>query len=257
MGKGASTNWQASIPQYMALNQLLPLMNQLSSQGQGQQLPQAPGAPNMQGVLSGIPMYDIPQAPMPTADWYNSLSPEVMQGLWAPYDYGAQQLTEQLNSAGQAGSARGGYTGAAGAALGELYSRGAKDVGMSAWQMSQPGLFADYNAQLQQNMMGYGNLTQEAMGNYQNTLNQGQQNYQAQLMQYQLPYSMLGMTPQFMPTGVVQQGGGGFLGGAAGAGMGALGGAALGAKMGTAAGPYGTAIGAGVGGLAGLFGGLQ
>ena len=252
MGKGASVDWKASIPQYMALNQLMPLMNQLSSQGQSQQLPQAPGAPSMQGVLSDVPMYDIPQAPMPTSDWYNSLSPEVMQGLWSPYDYGAKQLTTQLNSAGQAGSARGGYSGAAGAALGELYSRGAKDVGMSAWQMSQPGLFADYNTQLQQNMMGYGNLTQERMADYQNTMNQGQQNYQAQLMQYQLPYSMLGMTPQFMPTVVVQQGGNPALGALGGAAGGALAGAA----MGSAVPGIGTGIGAVGGGLAGLFGGL-
>lgn len=252
MSKGASTSWKASIPQYMALNQLMPLMQQLSAQGMSQQLPQAPTAPSMQGVLSDIPMYDIPQAPMPTKDWYSSLSPEVMGGLWAPYDYGAKQLTTQLNASGQAGSARGGYSGAAGAALGELYSRGAKDVGMQAWQMSQPGLFADYTSQLQRNLTGYGNLTRESLADHQNLINQQQQNYQAQMMQYQLPYSMLGMTPQFMPTGVVQQGGSPALGALGGAAGGALSGAALGSAV-----PgIGTGLGAIGGGLMGLFGGL-
>jgi hypothetical protein len=248
-GSGGGTTGTASEDAYNSyLNEYRNYMGNFQSSSPVTNLgaPQAPNMPSMTGLYSGVPLYNTPNAVMPTADWYNNLSPEVLQGAWAPYDYAANQLTEQLNSAGQGGNARGGYSGAAGAALGELYSRGAKDVGMQAWQMSQPGMMVDYATQLERNQLGYNNLINERYGNYQNEMNRINQNYNTNLMSWQMPYSLLGMTPQLLPTGIVQN--------EPNRAGNAFGGAASGAMAGTMVSPgYGTAIG----GLVGLLGGLM
>jgi hypothetical protein len=56
---------------------------------------------------------------------------------------------ETLGGHGQLGSARGGYSGAAGAALGQLAAKGAQNVGLQAWQMTAPQMM-DYRNQLYQ-----------------------------------------------------------------------------------------------------------
>jgi hypothetical protein len=110
-----------------------------------------PGAPQSGGYK--VQGYDVPsnQSLMPTSTWYGNISPEVKAGLNAPYDEARQQMFEQMGSQGQMGSASGGYSGAAAAALGKFEATRANNVGLQAWQMTQPGLQADYNARLAQN----------------------------------------------------------------------------------------------------------
>ena len=105
------------------------------------------------------PLYDIPEpygipsteALKPTAGWWEDISPEVKQGLWAPWNEAADILTERLGSRGQAGSARGGYSGTAGAALGKLYSEAGKNVGLQGWQMTHPADLLGWQTELDRN----------------------------------------------------------------------------------------------------------
>lgn len=162
--------------------------------------PAAPYMPSMAGVLSDIPMYNIPTAVGPTEAWYGGLSPDVMAGVWAPYNEGAKQMLELMG-----GSTRGGYSGATGAALGKYFSDAATDVGLQAWNMSQPGLMANWQAELAANQMGYANLMQEGMTDYQNELARQQADYQSAMQAWQMPYSALGLIGGSYSTPVVQQ----------------------------------------------------
>ena len=139
-------------------------------------------------------LYQQPSAPQPTADWFNSISPEVMKGLWEPYDFAANQMAEQLNYSGALGSG-GQYSGNAMNNFGDFYSKAGTQLGTQAWNMMSPGLIQDYNAQMQELLM---------------------------------PYQLMGMTPSMMPTGIVQNQSntGGNMA------MGALGGASTGAMVG-------------------------
>ncbi len=90
---------------------------------------------------------------LPNADWYSGFSPEILTGLNAPYDDARSQMLEQMGARGQLG-APDAMSGAAGAALGEFEANRARDVGLQAWQMTQPGLQQDYAAQLQRAQFG-------------------------------------------------------------------------------------------------------
>lgn len=163
--------------------------------------------------------YDLPSGDMlmPTQDWYSNLSPEVMAGLNAPYDDARDQLMERMGGLGQGGSAGAGYSGAAGAALGEFEATRANNIGLQAWQMTQPGLFADYNAQL---------------GRNQWTANVGQQanvmEWQNRAESYKFPYTSLpGLVGGTYPSPIVDTSpsaannmGAGLMGGMGGYGMG-------------------------------------
>ena len=170
---GGVDNYQ-SAQQQAVWSELLPMIRQMGQAGEsGQplwQTGQPPSAldniPSMQGVMSDVPMYDIPQAPQPNQQWWQGVSPDVKAGLWQPYKEAGQQLSEQMGGQGQWGSARGGPSGAAGAAMGEIASRGAMNVPMQAWQMGEQGRMADYNAQLGQNQQGYQNRLQESMADF-------------------------------------------------------------------------------------------
>lgn len=106
----------------------------------------------------GIPLWNVPSMPtvpgpvMPSEQWYQGIAPEVKAGLWAPYKEAGQQLMETLGGSGQIGSARGGYSGAAGAALGQLAAKGSEQVGLQAWNMTAPQMM-DYRNQLYQSAL--------------------------------------------------------------------------------------------------------
>ena len=173
-GSGSSVSSYQSPEQIEMFNMLKPMISQMSQAGTtGQplwQTSQPPSAlneiPSMQGVLSGIPMYDIPEAAQPTSQWWEGVSPDIKQGLWQPYKEAGAQLSEQMGGQGQWGSARGGPSGAAGAAMGEIASNAAMNVPMQAWEMGQQGRQNTWNAQLGQNQQGYQNQVQEAMGDW-------------------------------------------------------------------------------------------
>ena len=242
MGSGGDTQveYAQSPEQRQLMNAYMPMAEGLGQYGQERYFGGEPnlGAPSMNGVLTGQQMYDIPDpsSAMPTQQWWNSLSPEVMAGLNAPWEDQRSQMLEFMGQRGQTGSGQGGYSGAAGAAIGELAGNAAQNIGLNAWEMTSPMAQASWQADLQRNMNAYNVGQQERMGDY-NTAMQA----------WQMPYqSMNNMIGQGMPQGYAQQGSGGVGNALSGAMMGGMGGSMFG--------PWGTALGALGGGLSGLFG---
>lgn len=126
------------------------------------------GIPSMRGVLSDVDMYQLPSQDLvqPTKQWWGDVSPDVKEGLWAPYKEAGAQLSEQMGGMGQWGSARGGPSGSAGAAMGTLTAKGAQNVPLQAWQMGQEGRMAGYGAELGRSQRDYGNRLQETMADF-------------------------------------------------------------------------------------------
>jgi len=144
--------------------------------------PLAPQMPSAQGVNTSMLA--------PQQGWFSGLDSSIKQGLWEPVNEASRVMQEQMGRAGQWGSARGGMSGAAGAAMGELYGRASPQIGMQAWNMLSPHRTAQY---------------QLGMMDYQNEANRLMQDYGTAKHAWQMPYSLLGMTPQLMPTNVVTQ----------------------------------------------------
>ena len=192
-------------------------------------MPQAPTMPSMQGVLTGqggynVSGYDIPNAKMmmPTKQWWNSLAPGVKEGAWAPFEEGKNNLLETLGGSGMGDNARGGYSGAAGAALGQYMADATPAYSMNLWNMSQPAMQANWQAQLGQNQYLAGlqnqqaqtmwqNALTERQTDYQNTLNQAQQNYAGQMQGWQMPWQMAMNYNNLAPSGAYHTDGGGAL----------------------------------------------
>ena len=264
MGKGSSgtkTTYTSSPEQAQLYSTLLPMISAMAQQGVTQMgqgnygIPTAPTAPSMSGVLTGQPMYDIPSTSsmMPSTDWYNSMSPEVKAGVWAPYQEGANALQEQLGSIGGMGNQRGGVSGSGAAGLGSYYAKAAPQAAMSLWNMSQPAMQAGWNAQLGQNIAGYQQGQTEAQTNYSNILNQQQQDYAMQKTAWGLPWALTGVTPSTFSQGITTQPGSPYGGMATGALTGGLMGGMVGGQSGNAG--YGAAGGGILGGLGGMMGG--
>lgn len=104
-----------------------------------------------------LPGYDLADASnlQPSQDWYNNLSPQVMAGLDAPYADARSQLLEDVQSKGMIGNQRGGYSGSTAAALGKFDADRAQQVGLQAWQMTQPGLQTAYGSEQDRNKALY------------------------------------------------------------------------------------------------------
>jgi len=240
MGSGGAETEYTQSPEARDLMQaIMPMVQGLGQYGMGRYFGGAPqlGAPSMAGVLTDQQMYDIPDpsSAMPTAEWYESLSPEVKAGLYAPYEEAEEKMLSRMGSRGQLGSASGGLSGAAGAGMGELAGEAAKNVGLNAWQMTAPMAMNAWQADLNRNQQAYQAGQQERLGDYNTAMNV-----------WQMPFQTMGMLNQSMPQGIVQPGsnqlgnmfGGGLMGGMAGGSM---------------FGPYGAAVGGGLGALSGLF----
>jgi hypothetical protein len=240
-GGGSDVEYTQSPEQQQLMKAYLPMAQGMGQYGEQRYFGGADqmGAPSMAGVLTGQQMYDIPDPSMamPTQNWWNSISPEVKAGLYAPYEEAGQGMLEMMGSRGQTGSAGSGYTGAAGAAMGELAGEAAKNVGLSAWQMTSPMAMNAWNASLNRNISAYGAGQQERLGDYQ-----------TEMQVWNRPYeSMMGMTGMSMPQAYTQQGRnqvGGALSGAMTGGMG---------MYGMTSDPYMAAAGAVAGGLAGYY----
>ena len=173
-GSKADIDWTQSPEQRQMYQLLYPFISQMIGKS-----------------TSGQSLYNIPsvQNLMPTKEWWNQLSPEVMGGLWSPYNEGAKQMMETMGAGGQLGSAVGGYSGAGETALGRYYQDAAKNVGLQAWGMTYPGLSADYSAQLQQSMLPYSLLPGMFGGTYSTpVVSQGGNGLSSML-----PLLMLGM----------------------------------------------------------------
>ena len=236
-GGGSEIEYAQSPEQRQIMQATLPMLQGLGQYGQERYFGGQPqmGAPSAAGRFTDQPMYDIPDpsTAMPTNQWWNSISPEVKKGLYAPYVEAGQGIQEAMGSRGQMGSAGSGHTGAFGAAMGELGGQAAQNVGMQAWQMSQPAMQANWNANLQRNQQAYGVGQQER-----------QMDYNTEMEVWRRPMDMMGMMNQGMPQGYAQQGSNPIGGALSGGAMGYMGSSAMGLS------PW---MGAGLGGLAGLF----
>jgi hypothetical protein len=238
-GGGTETEFVQSPEARRMLSAIMPMVQGLGQYGTQRYFGGEPqmGAPSMSGVLTSQPMYDIPDpsSAMPTANWFNNLAPEIKAGLYAPYAEAGRGLMEAMGSRGQLGSQKAGMSAASGQAMGELAGQAAKNVGLSAWQMTSPMAMNAWGADLARNQQAYNVGQQERMADYNTAMNV-----------WQMPSQMMGMAPQFMPQGIVQQ---------QPNTMGnAFGGAASGALAGSMIMPgWGTAIGGGLGALTGLF----
>jgi hypothetical protein len=178
---------------------------------------QGPGSFGVGDVLG----YNIPsvQNLMPTSGWYQGIAPEVKAGLREPYMDAHQRIMEQMNMRGQFGGSGGGISPAAAAFSGEFAAQMGQGMGMQAWQMTQPALNQQYQAELQRNML-----------------------------MKTMPYSLLpGFIGQGMPQPVVSPAGPGAAGTMANMGAGAL------AGYGATGNPWGAAAGGAIG-LLGSFG---
>ena len=170
-GSDSGVDYEQSPEQRAIYDMISPHLQTAFNQG-GWDISQPPDPrseiPSMQGVLSGVPMYNLPSSEslQPTQQWWQGVSPDVKAGLWQPYKEAGSQLAEQMGGQGQWGSMRGGPSGAAGAAMGEIASKGALQVPMQAWQMGEQGRMTDYQSELNRNQQDYQNRLQEAMADY-------------------------------------------------------------------------------------------
>lgn len=202
-GGGSDVDYKWSDEQQIAWQKAQPWVNQRVDQSLNG--PPQLGAPP--------PLYDIPDATglTPTSGWYNSIAPEVKQGLWEPWNDAANQLQANLGVQGQVGSPLGGYSGAAGTGLGQLYADAGQQVGMQAWNMMQPGQQALWNANLGRNVTGYNT-----------SLVPWQQNYQSSLQDWNVTQNLLSSMAAGQPTGIVSQQGNPWAGALSGAAFGGL-----------------------------------
>ena len=251
--------------------------------------------PSMAGVLSGYAPYTVPQAVMPSAEWYQGIAPEVRAGIWAPYEEAATAMTGRLESLGQLGAARPGGSAAAGAALGKFTAEAGQQAGLQAWQMTAPQLMQRRQELLERDMLSRQELQRESVADYESagrmaefarkerladygTLGQRagferqerMADIQALAAQQQTGFGLetegwrQRLAEQQFPYMVLPGLAGGTYstpvvtqqGGGGGGGVGgAAGGALGGAIAGSALGPWGTAGGALLGGISGAMGG--
>lgn len=180
-GGGSTVTYQQSPEQKRLLDAVMPIIQDMVAT-----------------IQKGEPLYEIPtpyeipsiESLLPSTDWWRGITPEIKESLWAPWNEAADILTERLGAQAQIGSSRGGYSGAAGAALGKLYSEAGKDVGLQAWQMTQPAQQARWEAELAKGKDIWGTELSRITA------------------PYQLLPSFLGSASQFTPTAVVGERGG-------------------------------------------------
>ena len=86
--------------------------------------------------------------PLPTQGWFSGLDSSIKQGLWEPWNEAALNMTNMMGSQGKL-SARGGYSGSAQTALGDLYSKAGTQVGTQAWNMMNPNMMAAWQMPFQ------------------------------------------------------------------------------------------------------------
>ncbi len=176
-GGQSSVGYSQSPEQQQMWQMIAPLLARLSTAGTtGQGAYNIPTSP------------EAPQAILPNANWWSQITPEVKQGLYAPYKEALNVLGEQMGKSGGSGSARGGLSGAYGVAAGRLGSGFAQNIGTQAWNMTYPQMAQQqqnnwgqaqnqWQAQLQQNMFPYTALAGQAGGAYSNPVVSQSPNY--------------------------------------------------------------------------------
>jgi len=92
-GSDAGVNYEQSPEQRQMYGYLAPMVEMMSQRAGGSQPLWETGAPpdprdeipSMQGVMSDVTPYGIPQAAQPNQQWWQGVSPDVKAGLWQPY----------------------------------------------------------------------------------------------------------------------------------------------------------------------------
>lgn len=189
-------------------------------QGPGQQELQGMLMPVLQNLFQGnlptaalprpdydIGGYDVPDAPMPDADWYAQTQP-----LRKAQEFQLQKtlggVMENLGGFGMLGSAMGGLGGAGGAGMMERFMQMQPQQEMNLWGMTQPGLMAGFQGQLGQNRDIWGDELGKGQLGYQTGLQESMLNWQNQMLPYQ---GAMGMFPGTYSTPVVNPGTPGIL----------------------------------------------
>ena len=209
-GGGSSTSFVQSPEQRAMFRSMQPLFQQTIQRG-----------------MQGQGAYDIPEMGampdysriMPTEDFFGSIDPAFKESLLGEFDFAREQTMNFLSGYGQAGSARGGASGAAGAAMGKLGAEQSKMLPQQLYGMMAPLMRDQFQAEQMRNQNMFG----------------------AELSAMQMPYSFLGEMSGLLPTPVVDQGGGGGLGGAITGGLAGF--AATNSPWGAGAGAIGGFIG--------------
>jgi hypothetical protein len=209
-GGGSSTQYVQSPEAQKVLSAMLPAVKRVGRAGQyGQTLWDVPSySPTSAPQIGGAP--GVTGAPMPTEGWFSGMDPNIMSGLWEPYQQGSKQLMEQLGAAGMAGGAASGLSGTAAGGLGRFWEDASKNVGLSAWNMINPNAMAQWQMEQERTMEPWRMQQSTNLADWQ-AQNQASQNvWLQQLQARQAPYSIIpGMAGGAMPTPVQQQGGGG------------------------------------------------
>ena len=202
-GGGSDVDYEWSDEQKQNRRMALPWMQQRA--GQSLQGPPQMGAPP--------DIYNVPSGDglMPTKGWYDSISPEVKQGLWEPWNDASNQMMQNMSGVGQFGSPGGGMSGAALNAQGSLYADAGQQVGQQAWNMMAPGQQAMWQANLGRNV-----------DQYNTSLQPWQNNYQSGMQDWNITQSQMQNMSAGTPTGIVSQQGNPWAGAASGAAMGGL-----------------------------------
>jgi hypothetical protein len=244
MGGQPDVRFKPSHQQNWIFKQLQPIIEGLGLMGEeqlgmpGMGMPSAPRMPS----AAGVPLYDVPDIStmMPTYNWWGDISPEIREGIRAPYEDASLQMMEQMGARGQIGGESTPYSGTGQAALGEFWADAGTGMAQQGWSMVSPALRQGWQAGLGRNITGY----QAGIQDWQSEKDRLLQDYTSQKQAWGMPFELLGLTQATMPYPVVSQQPN-YLGGLVGAGAGAaMGGAALG--------PWG-AVG---GGLSGLLGAI-
>ena len=210
-GQDPSIDYAWSPQQQALFNMFAPSLSGIAdagaSGGMGYDIPDPYKLKSMSGALQG---YNLPDAStlMPTRSFFESIDPSVMEGMNMMYDDSRNQMFETLGASGLGGSARGGFSGTAGAALGEFQANKARNMMTDLFNMSLPGMAQGYQSEVDtQNFQRQLNLI-DLMN--QNAQRENIFNMQAQAMRY--PYdaalSVMGAT---LPNPVVIPGSPGLL----------------------------------------------
>ena len=100
--------------------------------------------PMMQNMFSG----NMPTMQGPTAGWYSGLDENVRAGIEEPYMRGMDMMRDQLGGTGMLGNQRAGMSGAAADVYGQYMQKAAPTMAQTGWNMMQPSMTANFNAQM-------------------------------------------------------------------------------------------------------------
>lgn len=129
-GGGGDVKYRQSPQQEQVFDAIYPMIRGMGKAAQGgQPLWTTPSAPQVG---------QAPGSMIPNAGWYDNMDSGIKAGIWEPFQDASNQMLAGMNRGGQMGTPSGGYSPAAGAAMGEFYSNAAPKVASQAWDMFGP-----------------------------------------------------------------------------------------------------------------------